>query len=265
VESAVSERLACRAVAQPRSTQRYKTRPSRDEPRVVKRMLQIAEQYPRYGYRRVHAILRREGWRVNEKRVHRLWQQERLQVSLRRKPRRRQRRRHSPAVQKLPKATMKNAIWAWDVIEGRTTAGKPLRWLSLIDEYTRECLALEAMRRVTARAVIDVLRGVLESRPAPQYLRSDNTRPFILEELCRWLAMGSIVTVRIAPGCPWQNAYVESFHARMRDEFLDCESFATLDEARRCTERWLRHYNHVRAHSALGYLTPSEFAEICSD
>jgi transposase InsO family protein len=257
----VSQRRACRVLGQPRSSQRKEPREKEGEARLVGRMLELVRRHPRFGYRRVWALLRREGWRVNRKRVWRLWRQQGLKVP--RKQRKKRRLGSSAGGCVRRRAEHRNHVWAWDFVFDRTSDGRALKWLTLEDEYTRECLALEVRRGLPARAVIEVLAGVVRQRGAPAGLRSDNGPEFIAKALRAWLAAAKIETLYIEPGSPWENGYAESFNSKLRDEFLEREEFASLLEARVLSQEWRREYNEVRPHSSLGYRTPAEFGEMC--
>jgi putative transposase len=258
----VSERRACRALGQPRATQRYRPLPREFERRLVQRMLELVREHPRYGYRRIWALLRREGWRVNRKRIHRLWRREGLRVP--RKQRKKRHLGHSANGCARRRAEHKDHVWAWDFIHDHTRDGRPLKWLSIVDEYTRECLALEVDRSITADRVIEVLAELFAVRGAPRHIRSDNGPEFIATAIRRWLTLASVETLYIEPGSPWENGYAESFHSRLRDELLAREEFADLAEARALGTAWRLEYNHRRPHSSLGYRTPAEFAAGCA-
>jgi putative transposase len=258
----VAERRACRVLRQPRSTQRERPAPApADEGRLVRRMLELVRSHPRYGYRRIWALLRREGWRVNRKRVHRLWRREGLRVP--RKQRKRRALGHSANGCQRRRPLGKDDVWAWDFIHDRTADGRPLKWLSVVDEYTRECLVLEVRRSLPAGAVVELLVKVVERRGTPAHVRSDNGPEFIARAIRHWLARDGIGTLYIKPGAPWENGYAESFHSRLRDELLNGEEFESLTEARVLAEDWQRDYNERRPHSALGYQTPSQYAARC--
>lgn len=257
----VSERRACRVLGQPRSTQRQVPRPQEEEERLVRRILELVRRHPRYGYRRIWALLRREGWRVNRKRVWRLWRQQGLKVP---KKQRKKRRLGSSAnsCTRRP-AEHKDHVWAWDFLHDRTTDGGPLKWFTLVDEYTRECLALEVARGMTAKAVNAVLAAVVRERGAPAHIRSDNGPEFIAKGVRAWMAGAGLETLYIEPGAPWENGYAESFNSKVRDELLNAEEFGSLLEAKVLGKAWKQEYNHVRPHSALGYRTPAEYGEVC--
>jgi len=255
----VSERQACRAIDQPRSTQRYEPIEDDEERRLVCRMLELVREHPRFGYRRITALLRREGWAVNPKRVHRLWKREGLKV-----PKKQRKRRAIGGVKRtLHRTTHKDHVWAWDFIFDRTTSGRSLKWLSIVDEYTRECLTLEVGRHFRADDVLDVLRDLFVIRGVPQHIRSDNGPEFIAKAIQTWLTNSNVETLYIPPGAPWENGSAESFHSRLRDEFLNAEEFDNLAHARVLSTIWQLDYNHRRPHSALDYQTPAEFAATC--
>lgn len=228
----------------------------------MRRMLALVAAHPRFGYRRVWALLVAEGWRVNKKRVYRLWREQGLKVPRRKKKRRRLGNSANGCVRR--RACGKDHVWAWDFIHDRTADGRPLKWLSVVDEYTRECLALEVGRGMKASGVIRVLEGVVRQRGAPGHIRSDNGPEFIAQQVRAWAKQPGIEVLYIEPGAPWENGYCESFHARLRDELLDREDFSSLLEARVLSRQWQQEYNAVRPHGSLGYQTPVAFAATCS-
>jgi putative transposase len=258
----VSQRRACRVLGQPRSTQRQKPRAlEEEERRLVARLLELVRRHPRYGYRRIWALLRREGWQVNRKRVYRLWREQGLKVP---RKQRKKRRLGSSANSCLRRpAEHKDHVWSWDFLHDRTSDGRALKWFTLVDEYTRECLALEVRRGMPALAVREVLAAVVRRRGAPRHIRSDNGPEFIAQAIRRWMAGAGLETLYIAPGAPWENGYAESFNSKVRDELLNAEEFGSLLEARLLGQAWQQEYNHVRPHSSLGYRTPAEFAAAC--
>jgi putative transposase len=260
-EFRISERRACQVLAQPRASQRYRAKPRGDEAALVKRILELARRHPRYGYRFITSKLRQEGWHVNAKRVYRLWRKEGLKVP--RKKRKRRRLGTSDNACHRRRAERKNDVWCWDFIFDRTENGSPLKWLSIKDEYTRECLCLKVDRSITSEDVIDTLAELFAMRGVPNHIRSDNGPEFIAQAIQRWLAQVAVQTLYIEPGAPWENGYAESFHSRLRDEFLAIEVFENLSAARKLTAAWREDYNHHRPHSSLGYLTPVEFAARC--
>jgi len=257
----VSQRRACRVVGQPRATQRYQPRPKDDEPVLVRKMHELVRDHPRYGYRRIWALLRAEGFPVNRKRIWRLWKQEGFKVP--QKQRKRRRLGHSDHGIARRRPQRKDDVWAWDFIHDRDEQGRPLKWLALVDEYTRECLALEVERSIKAIDVLDVLSQVLLIRGVPGHIRGDNGPEFIARAIRDYLRTAGIGTLYVAPGSPWENGYAESFFSRLRDELLNAESFADLREAKVLGAGWQSEYNHRRPHSALGYQTPAAFAATC--
>jgi putative transposase len=259
---AVSERRACRVVDQPRSCQRYAAQPRDDEGALVKRMLCLVRQRPRFGYRRIAALLRAESWRASATRVYRLWRREGLKVPQQKRKRRRLGKSENGCHRR--RALHKDHVWCWDFVFDRTTSGSTLKWLSIVDEHTRECLALKVDRSITSEDVIDTLAELFAMRGVPQHIRSDNGPEFIARAIHRWTRQLSIETLYIEPGSPWENGYAESFHSRLRDEFLATEVFESSAAARKLTAAWREDYNHYRPHSSLGYVAPAEFAARCA-
>jgi transposase InsO family protein len=206
--------------------------------------------------------LRREGWQASSTRVLRLWRREGLKV-----PQKRRKKRHLGASDRachVERAEHQNHVWCWDFVFDRTQAGSPLKWLSIVDEHTRECLALKVDRGITAEDVIDTLAELFSMRGVPQAIRSDNGPEFVALAIQRWLQQVDVQAFYIAPGSPWENGYAESFHSRLRDEFLATEVFESLTAARKLSTAWKEDYNHHRPHSSLEYLTPVEFAARCT-
>ena len=261
-EFEVSERRACEVVDQPRSTQRYESSPRDDEAALMKRMLQLAKQRPRFGYRRIGRLLRAEGWQASDTRVYRLWRPPGLKVP--QKKRKRRRLGNSQNGCDLLKSERKDHVWCWDFVFDRTTSGSQLKWLSIVDEYTRECLALKVDRSITSEDVIDTLAELFAMRGVPEHIRSDNGPEFIAVALRKWLDQLDVEALYIEPGSPWENGYAESFHSRLRDEFLAMEEFESLSAVRRLTQSWRDDYNHHRPHSSLGYVPPADFAARCT-
>ena len=251
----VSERRACRVLGQPRATERHPAVVLDDEPRLVARMIALATQYGRYGYRRVTAVLRGEGWPVNHKRVARLWRREGLKVPQRQPKRGRLWLRDGSCVRR--RAAYRHHVWAYDFVAERTHDGRPLKMLTVVDEYSRECLALVVARRLRSTDVLEAVADLFVTHGAPAYLRSDNGPEFTAGLVRAWLRAVSVETLFIERGSPWENGYVESFNGKLRDELLDREIFYTLAEAKILIERWRREYNTVRPHSALGYRPPA--------
>ena len=251
----VSERRACRVVGQNRSTQRHRTLAPQDEPSLVTRTLQLAGEYGRYGYRRITALLRREGWRVNHKRVERIWRQEGLKVP-KKQPRRGRLWLNDGSCLRL-RPCWQDHVWAYDFVADRTHDGRPLKILTVVDEYTRECLAIDVERRADSMSVLERLAALFVERGVPDCLRSDNGSEFTARLVRDWLERVGVKTLFIEPASPWENGYVESFNGKFRDEFLNGEIFYTLREAKVLIEGWRREYNRVRPHSALGYRPPA--------
>lgn len=244
-----------------RSTHRLRPAARGDEGRLVSRMLELVRRHPRFGYRRVWALLVAGGWRVNVKRVYRLWRANGLRVP---KKARKKRRLGSPENGcSRRRAEGRDHVWAWDFVHDRTADGKALKWLSVVDEYTRECLALEVGRGLTARRVVAVLGRLFAARGVPGHIRSDNGPEFIAGAVRRWLAGRDVGVLYIAPASPRENGYAESFHGKVRDELLNAEVFGSLTEARVLGAAWRAAYNHERPHSSLGYKTPAEFGATC--
>ncbi len=261
-EFAVSERRACRVLNQPRMSQRYEAKPRDDEARLATRMRELARTRPRFGYRRIAVLLRREAWRASDTRVLRLWRREGLKV-----PNKQRKRRHLGSSANgcdRRRAMHRDHVWCWDFVFDRTASGSPLKWLSIVDEHTRECLALKVARSITSEDVIDTLAELFAMRGVPRHIRSDNGPEFIAQSIRRWLKQVGVEALYIEPGSPWENGYAESFHGRVRDEFLAMETFDSLTAARALTAAWRADYNHRRPHSSLGYQTPSEFAAACA-
>jgi putative transposase len=257
----VSERRACRVVDQPRSSQRYLSTKADKDAALTQMIVALSGQNPRYGYRRVWALLRREGWEVNKKRVHRLWREADLKVPAGRR-RKRQRLASSENGVARRRAEYPGHLWSYDFAMDATEDGRRLKMMPVVDEYSRESLALEVERSITSEEVVKTLDRLFAERGAPRFIRSDNGPEFIAQAVKRWLAASGVETLYIEPGAPWENAYSETFISRMRDELLDREEFANLKEAKVLAEDYRDHYNHHRPHGALGYLTPVEFAAI---
>ena len=251
----VSERKACEVLEQPRSTQRSKGKVNEATEKLTKRITELACEYGRYGYRRITALLRNEGWHINHKRVERIWREEGLKVPKRQPKRRRLWFNDGSCLRLRPE--YQNHVWSYDFVAERTSDGRPIRMLNLIDEYTRECLAITVARKITASDVIDTLADVFLQRGIPSYIRSDNGPEFVAELIREWLKDLGVTTAFIEPGSPWENGYIESFNGKFRDELLNGEIFDTIYEAQVVTEKWRRHYNTLRPHSALSYRPPA--------
>ena len=240
-----SERRACRVVGVSRSTVRYEPVPEPEANRELrKRMKTLARKRKRFGYRRIHAILVREGRRVNRKRVHRLWKEEGLQV-----PRKRRRRRKGPKGEVVRKALYKDHVWSWDFIEDSTETGGKIRFLTIVDEYTRESLMIRSGRSLGAEEVTEALEWLFLIRGVPGYIRSDNGPEFIAKKVQQRLERNGCGTIYIEPGSPWENPFIESFNGSFRDECLNMQVFGTVEEAQRIAEVWGKEYNEERPHS----------------
>ena len=256
-EFKVSERRACRVLNQNRRTQNYKAkRPDMDRP-LVERMLILAEKHPRYGYRRIAALLRHEGWEVNIKRIHRLWKLEGKQVSNR--PKKHRKAGEGKNACHVNKSLFPNDVWTYDFLFDQTEDGRTFKVLALIDEFTRRCLILEVQRRLNHEDVWKVLQKAFLQYGRPKRIRSDNGSEFVAEHLRHCFEMFGIETLHIAPGSPWQNGYAESFISRFKDECLNRELFGHLLEAQVVIEEHRKTYNSVRPHSSLKYQTPEQF------
>jgi putative transposase len=250
----VSERRACRVIGQPRTTQRYDKRILDDEEILRAEIVRLASQYGRFGYRRVTAMLRNQGWLVNHKRVERIWRQEGLKVP-QKQPKRARLWLNDGSIVRLKPAFPKH-VWSYDFMQDRTHNGVAFRILNVIDEYTRECLVAKAARRLTHKDVLEVLTDLFLERGVPVHIRSDNGSEFLAKKVRMFLSRLSVKPLFIEPGSPWENGYIESFNGKMRDELLAIELFYSLKEAQVLIEMWRKHYNTVRPHSSLGYSPP---------
>ncbi len=222
---------------------------------MLRRIIELACQYGRYGYRRITALLRREGWKVNHKRVARLWRQAGLKVPSKQPKRGRIWLNDGSCVRH--RATHKDHVWTYDFVHTRTHDGRALRLLTLVDEYTRECLAIDVARRLDSEDVLEQLTWLFVTRGVPEYIRSDNGSEFTATAVRTWLQKVGVQTLYIEPGSPWENGYIESFNGKLRDELLNGEIFYSLTEAKVLIERWRREYNTIRPHSSLGYRPPA--------
>lgn len=225
-------------------------------------MRELALRHPRYGYRRIAVLLRREGWRVNRKRVHRLWRTEGLKVPQKQHKRRRLTGNSENGVHRL-RAERINHLWSFDFCHDRTADGRGVKIFSVIDEFTRRCLAIEGQRHIAGADVVRVLKKLFALHGAPQHVRCDNGPEFVCAAVRRWLHRRKVSALYIEPGSPWENGYVESYHARLRDELLSREEFVTLPQAQALLECWRQEYNQERPHGGLGYLSPEAFAAAC--
>ena len=251
----MSERRACRVVRQHRSTQRKASRGRDDDEALTADIVGLASRYGRYGYRRITALLRDAGWRVNLKRVERIWRSEGLKVPQRQPKRGRLWLADSSCIRLRPDRP--NHVWSYDFVADKTHGGGKLRMLTVIDEYTRECLALPVARQLRSDDVLATLADLFAERGPPEHIRSDNRPEFTANVVRDWLARLGVKTAFIEPGSPWENGYNESFNGKLRDELLDREIFYSLAEARVLIEAWRVHYNTIRPHSALGYRPPA--------
>ena len=250
----LSERRACRAIGQLRSSYRYVSRPDPYRARLRGRIIELAKEYGRYGYRTVTDLLRREGWAVGKDCVYTIWRQEGLKVPQKQPKRARLWRPDGACIRLRPEH--RNHVWSYDFVADRTHDGRPFRILNILDEYSRECLASCVARRIRSQDVLLILADLFLRRGIPKHIRSDNGPEFIANTLRQWLKQLEVDPLYIEPGSPWENGYVESFNGKMRDQFLNGELFYTLKEAQIMTERWRIHYNTTRPHSSLGGSPP---------
>lgn len=259
----VSERRACRVLDQPRSTQRFVGQPKDDDARLSQKILDFVRERPRWGYRRIAQLLRRSGELINVKRVYRLWRAAGLKVP--------QKRRLKRAIGQLANAChvqpagFKNDVWSWDFVQGSTVSGRTIRFLNIVDEYTRVCLSIKAGRSITSENAIDTLAELFAVHGVPKHIRSDNGPEFISAAIKRWLTSLGIEVLYIEPGSPWQNGVCESFNSKLRDEYLSQAELLNEHDACLKARMWQQDFNEQRPHSSLGYLTPSEFARRCGD
>lgn len=252
----MSERRVCLVLGQHRSTQRRIPRGRDDEQQLTEDIVALARRYGRYGYRKIAELLRSQmGWVVNDKRVERIWRQEGLKVPAKQPKKGRLWLADGSCIRL--RAERPNHVWSYDFVEDRTHDGRKYRMLNVIDEFTHEALAILIDRKLNSTDVIDVLSDLFILRGVPEHIRSDNGPEFIATAVQDWITAVGAKTAYIAPGSPWENGYIESFNARLRDELLDGEIFYTLKEARIIVESWRRHYNTVRPHGSLGYKPPA--------
>jgi putative transposase len=254
-QQGISERRACRLVDQPRGTQRYQALRRIDEDPLTQAILTLASEYGRYGYRRITKLLRDSGWPVGKDRVQRIWRREGLKVPAKQKPRGRLWLNDGSCIRLRPQH--RNHVWSYDFVEARTHDGRSLRLLTLIDEHTRECLAIRVARRLNSHHVIETLGDAMLRHGVPEHVRSDNGAEMRADRVRKWLASLGSRPLFIEPGSPWENGYCESFNGKLRDECLNGEMFYSLKEAQIIIERWRVHYNTRRPHSALGYRPPA--------
>jgi putative transposase len=254
VQRGRSERRACALLSIARSTVKYECRMERRDAPLIEAMRELAGQYPRYGYRRIHVFMARRGHLMSTDRMHRLWRLAKLQV-----PRKRPRKRISISRPRPVPALGANQVWAYDFVFDACANGQQLKCLTVIDEFTRECLAIDVAGSIQSGRVIEVLSKLVSVHGAPKHLRSDNGPEFVSRAVLRWLSQSNIDTACIDPGKPWQNGSNESFNGKFRDECLSMQWFKNRIDAKMLIEEFRRHYNEVRPHSSLGELTPAEF------
>jgi len=257
----VSERRACEVISQPRMTQRYEPKQPDKDKALTAEIIRLAKKYKRYGYRMITAKLRQDDWDVNHKRVQRIWQKEGLQVPYRRKFKKAKGSSQNSCCVK--KAEYKDHIWTYDFMSDQTEDGRSLKFLTVLDEFTRESLTIEVGRSIKSKDVIAVLEYLFMIRGIPGFIRSDNGPEFIADAIKKWLKKKHVETLYVEPGSPWENGYIESFNGKFRDEILNRELFYSVKEAKVLVEDWRLEYNNHRPHSGLGYVTPAGFAASC--
>jgi putative transposase len=256
IDRGISQRRACRLIGVARSALRYvSTLEAKDAP-AIEAMKRLSGMYPRYGYRRIRIFLGREGHAMSPSRAERLWRKAKLQL-----PAKRRRKRISSSRPRPLPPRAANHVWAYDFVFDACANGQKLKCLSIVDEFTRECLAIDVAGSIRSARVVELLAKLMSERGIPAFIRSDNGPEFVSMAVLRWLTENKVETVHIDPGKPWQNGTNESFNGRLRDECLNVEWFRTRREARIVIEAWRRHYNAVRPHSSLDYLTPLEFSQ----
>lgn len=255
-ELGVSERRVCQVLGQPRSTQHYRLqRPERDR-ELIERLHELAEKHPRYGYRRIAAKLKEEQWDVNRKRVQRLWRSEGLKVPTKTRKRTRLGNGENACHRRKPECA--HHVWALDFLMDTTLSGGRMKFLTVIDEYSRSCLSIKVERSMTGGDVATELERLITQHGPPSFIRCDNGPEFISQAAQKFLSDAKVETLFIDPGSPWQNGYSESFNSRFRDELLNLETFTSTLEARVLSEKWRREYNEQRPHGALAYKTPKQ-------
>lgn len=252
---ALSERRVCRTLGQHRSTQRKVPRGLPDEERLTQDIIELTKAFGRYGYRMITGMLNNSGWHVNHKRVERIWRREGLKIPQKQPKKGRLWLNDGSCVRLRPERP--NHVWSYDFVQDRTHDGRIFRTLNIIDEFTKEALAIKVKRKLNSTDVVDALTDLFILRGPPEFIRSDNGAEFIAKKVRAWIGAVGAKTAFITPGSPWENGYCESFNARFRDELLNGEIFYTLREAQILIERWRQHYNTVRPHSALGYRPPA--------
>ncbi len=256
IDRGISERRACRLIGVARSALAYQSKVDAKDASVIEAMKRLSGQYPRYGYRKIRIFLGREGFEMSPGRAERLWRKAKLQL-----PAKRRRKRISSSRPRPLPPRAANHVWAYDFVFDACANGQQIKCLSVIDEFTRECLAIDVAGSIRSSRVIEILARLMSERGAPAFIRSDNGPEFVSLALLRWMTENKVETVHIDPGKPWQNGTNESFNGRLRDECLNVEWFRTRREARVLIEAWRNHYNAVRPHMSLNYLTPVEFRQ----
>jgi transposase InsO family protein len=251
----ISERKACNLLSISRSVQRYTFKKLNDDETIREDIIKLANEYGRYGYRRVTALLRADGWNVNHKRVERIWREEGLKVPRRQAKRKRLHLNDGSCVRLRP--LYPNHVWSYDFVLDRLASGKKIRMLTVIDEYSRKCLAIKPGYNLTSDDVLDVLSDLFIAEATPDFIRSDNGSEFTAKALRDWLTALKVKTAYITPGSPWENGFNERFNGSLRDELLNGESFYSLNEAKIIIENWRKHYNEIRPHSSLNYRPPA--------
>jgi len=251
----VSQRRACKVIGQPRSSQRLEARSKDDEEALRGEIVKLASKYGRYGYRRIKALLKRDGWRLNHKRVERIWRQEGLKVPQKQPKRGRLWLNDGSCVRLRP--LRPNHVWSYDFVNDRTHDGRALKMLAVMDELERESLAIVVRRSIKSDDVLHCLADLFLTRGVPDYIRSDNGPEFTAKQVRNWLQRLGVKTLFIEPGSPWENGYIESFNGKLRDELLNGEIFYSLKEAQVIIENWRVEYNTFRPHSSLGYRPPA--------
>jgi len=251
----VSERRACKIISINRATKRYTPKLDDIDERITPRVIYYASKYGRYGYKRITALVRAEGYKVNHKRVYKIWRKEGLKVPKKQPKRGRLYFNDGSCIRK--RAEFKNHVWSYDFVHDQTHDGRTFKMLTVVDEYSRESLAIRVERKLNSLDVLETMADLFEKYGVPKYIRSDNGPEFIAERLQSWLKKIKVETLFITPASPWENGYCESFNGKLRDELLNGEIFYTLKEAQVMIERWRHHYNTVRPHSSLGYRPPA--------
>lgn len=258
----ISQRRVCEVLEIHRSVLRYCSKQEDDEEALRAAIIRLTTRYGRYGYRRIHALLKIEGWHINHKRVERIWREEGLKVPQRQSKKGRLYLNDGSCLRLKP--CWPNHVWSYDFVAERLANGKKIRLLTVIDEYTRKCLAIRVGYHLTSNDILDILSDLFIQEGIPEHIRSDNGSDFKAQILKEWLKSLNVKTAYIEPGSPWENGYNESFNGKLRDELLNGEVFYSLKEAQVLIEEWRQHYNHIRPHSSLGYKPPAPLARIRS-